>query len=139
MITELLPFMRDDWTPGAVGIWVLIGMFVIYAIREFRENRKLSASDRQARREGYEKQVQMLMEENRALAGDLTELRSEYDQYRRDCHAENDSLRQMIIRLENDTAGFKRRADALAIEVARLKGIDMSRFKGLEGPEDEPS
>lgn len=125
MIGDFAPFLKTNWTPSAVGIWILIFMFCVYALREYRETRKLSSADRQARREGYETQVQLLTGENRALASDLSQLRVEYDQYRRDCHAENDALRNMIIRLENEVAGFKRRADTLSIEIAKDRGIDV--------------
>lgn len=106
-----------DFTPGAAGIWTLVIMGAAYLAREWRENRKLSAEDRLARREGYEKQVAHLTAENRALAQDMKQLREEYDRYRRLCQEETDQLRQHIISIEHELSGAKRRMDTQAIQM----------------------
>lgn len=127
---DLLPLLRD-FTPGTYGIWTLVLLGIAYFVREWRETRKLSAEDRLARREGYAKQVEMLMRENRALMDDQRKLREEYDQYRQLCHAENNELRGMVIRLEGEVEGYKRRVDSQSMELARLKGIDPDERLGI--------
>lgn len=111
-----------DVTPGAVGTWVLVAMLAMYGLREWRETRKLSLEDRLARRDGYARQVEMLMDENRSLRGDLSRLHDEYDLYRKMCQEENSQLRQQIRRVEDMIAGLERRVATDAIELARLKG-----------------
>lgn len=122
---DFLPDLVKGFTPGAYGIWTGVLMFAAWFLKEWRETRKLSADDRLARREGYAKQVEMLMQENRALAGDLASLRREYDQYRQLCHSETDQLRTMVVRLEDEVAGHKRKVDVQSIEIARMKGMDV--------------
>lgn len=95
-------------------------MFAAYLFREWRETRKLSLDDRNARREGYAKQVQMLMTENRALAADMASLRGEYDKYRNNCADETAQLRHDIVTLENRLAGFRRSFATLEISLARF-------------------
>ena len=119
MVEDIRAIMAA-FTPGAVGIWVGVGMMLIYAIREWRETRKLSAEDRIARRDGYAAQVSALHAENRALAGDMRDLRQEYDHYRELCQRENDQLRAQVIKLEFDLAGLKRKTATLARDMARL-------------------
>ena len=106
-VVEIL--LTNGWTPGATGIWVLVLMGIAYAIREWRETRKLSAEDRQARREGYARQVEALMAENHALSDDLRLLRKEYDNYRKLCHEETDQLRTQVVELQNLVTGFERK------------------------------
>lgn len=113
-----------EFTPGAVGVWVGVIMFAGWILREWRETKKLSAEDRLARREGYEKQVQLLTAENRELAEDQRQLREEYDRYRKLCQEETDALRKHVVKLEFDLAGLRRRADTLARDLARLFGGD---------------
>lgn len=110
------------FTPGAAGIWTGVIMFAGWILREWRETRKLSAEDRLARREGYAKQVENLQNECRALLGDLKSLRQEYDHYRQLCHDETDALRKLVMRLEGEIAGYKRRLDLQAMELLHLKG-----------------
>jgi hypothetical protein len=110
----------QELTPGSVGIWVGVLMFGAWMLKEWRETRKLSAADRLARREGYQKQVELLTAENRSLGGDLRDLRKEYNEYRQLCHAETDQLRGQIIRLESDLAGIKRQRDSFSIYMVRL-------------------
>lgn len=102
-----------EFTPSTYGIWSLVAMFSIYLIREWRETRKLSAEDRLARRDGYQKQVELLTREYRSALGDLATLRKEYDEHRRLCQVETDQLRKMVIALEGEIAGLKRQ-DATA-------------------------
>lgn len=121
-MTDLVSIFRD-FTPGAYGIWSGVMMFAAWWAREWRETRKLSADDRMARREGYAKQVEMLMGENRSLHSDLATLRSEYDRYRDLCHRENDQLRTMVIKLENDLEAVRRNiADGAIRAIKAVRG-----------------
>lgn len=113
----------QDVTPGAVGIWLAVGMLAIHFIREWRENRKLSADDRIARRNGYEVQVRDLRNENRALIEDLRELRKEYDEHRKLCQQETDQLRNMVMALQDEVQGLKRNRATDALEIAQLRGF----------------
>lgn len=118
-MTSAAEILRD-FTPGAYGIWTGVLLFAGWLLREYRETRKLSSADRQARREGFSAQVDQLADENRDLRGDLRALREEYDRYRSMCQTETDGLRGQIIKLEFDMAGLRRRADTLARDVAQL-------------------
>lgn len=113
-----IAFLKE-WAPQAYGIWTLVLIAGVYFIREWRETRKLSSEDRQARREGFTWQVENLQRENRDLQTDLASLRREYDGYRQICHAETDQLRQQILALESEIAGFKRQRDTAAIYQVR--------------------
>lgn len=117
MSPELLQFLSTI-TPGGVGIWTGVLMLAGWFAREWRETRKLSAEDRQARREGYAKQVEMLAAENRKLLEDQSKLRREYDDYRHICQLETDNLREMLIGVQGELAGYKRRVDTLSLAVA---------------------
>lgn len=98
---ELAGILRE-FTPTSYGlVWVAI-MFTIYLIREWRETRKMSSEDKLARRDGYARQVELLMNENRHLLEDQHKLRIEYDQHRRQCYEETERLRMMIVRLEHE-------------------------------------
>lgn len=110
-----------EFTPGAYGIWTGVLMFAGWFLKEWRETRKLSADDRLARREGYAKQVEMLMAENRRLGDDLRNVREEYDAHRRQCYEETDQLRRMIINNQGEIEGYKRKVDSMSIELASLK------------------
>ena len=112
--------LGQGWTPGATGIWFIAAIICIYFFREWRETRKLSAGDRQARREGYEHQVQMLLKENRDLGQDLRDLRTEYDNYRRLCQEETDQLRTEIRRMEGLIRGMERQIQAQAQTLPRV-------------------
>lgn len=109
-----------DFTPGAAGVWTGVLMFAGWMLREWREDRKLSAGDKLARREGYEKQVQMLSAENREVGKDLRELRAEYDRYRALCQSETDGLRLQIIELQRRLAGLDRKTATQAIDLAHI-------------------
>ncbi len=126
-----------EFTPGAAGIWVGVFMFAGWLLREWRETRKLSADDRIARREGYEKQVQILAAENRALAKGIRDLREEYDTYRGVCQTENDQLRGQVIKLEFDLAGMRRKTATLARDIARLARDDDAEMNRLIAQFDE--
>ena len=115
--------VMQDVTPGAVGVWIAVGMLAVHFIREWRENRKLSADDRIARREGYETQVRDLRTENRALIEDLRALRKEYDEHRKICQQETDQLRDMLVALQDELQGLKRKVATDAIELAQLRGF----------------
>lgn len=117
-MNDLLSIFKE-FTPGAYGIWSGVLMFAAWWLREWRETRKLSADDRLARREGYQKQVELLTAENRALMADQRALRSEYDQYRAMCHAETDQLRDQVVHLESRMAGMIRKMADIAVRAAR--------------------
>lgn len=118
-LAEKVGPLLQGFTPGAYGIWTLVLMLAGWLTKEWRESRKLSYDDRQAKREGYAKQVENLQGENRALQSDLSTLRREHDDYRHLCQAETDALRKHIMWLEGELAGFKRRLDAQSISAAR--------------------
>ena len=118
-MNELAALLRD-FTPGAYGIWTGVLMFAAWWLREWRETRKLSLDDRNARREGYAKQVELLMRENRALGEDIKSLRGQYDDYRVRCEGETDQLRTHIVALENRVTGFRRMFATLQITMARF-------------------
>jgi hypothetical protein len=117
-----IPRLFSEFTPGAAGIWTGVAMFAAYWMREWRETRKLSAEDRQARREGYAHQVETLMKENRELRADLSKSVNEFRDYRVLCHAETDQLREMIVANEDEIIGLKRKLSEQSLEIARLKG-----------------
>lgn len=111
----------QNWTAGATGVWTGVLMLAAYILNQMRLDRKLSADDRIARREGYEKQVQMLTAENRLLGEDQRSLREEYDNYRRLCKLETDQLRAMVMALEREVEGLKRQRAVDTIHEARGK------------------
>lgn len=112
--------LSSGWTPGATGIWIAVLLMIGWMTREWRETRKLSTNDRQARREGYARQVEIMMNDNRRLSDALHELRQEYDEYRRICHEETDQLRAEIRRLEFQLAGQDRQIKALSTSLPRV-------------------
>lgn len=125
---EVLNFFKDiGFTPGAAGIW--LGLFY-FTLKEWRENRKLSVDDRQAKREGFSKQVELLMKENKdlrasyaqensALRAELVEAEKRHDEYRHACQRETNGLRKDVRHLEDELAGMKRTIAAQATSVAR--------------------
>lgn len=112
----------SEFTPGAAGIWTGVALMVAYMMREWRETRKLSADDRLARREGYAAQVESLSRENRSLRQEIHDVREDYENYRRLCHAETDQLRRDIVDLENLVAGLQRQLSMASVSVARQFG-----------------
>lgn len=113
---------NPGWTPGGVGIWFVVMLIGGWMLKEWREYRRLSIDDRNARRDGYARQVEILLGENRALMEDQRKLREEYDHHRKICQAETDQLRTMIIDLEGKVEGLNRRVATDAIEILRLRG-----------------
>ena len=116
-----LPSLLEQFTPGAYGIWTIAAMVATYLLREYRETRKLSSSDKQARREGYAQQVSHLTTENRNLASDLRDLREEYDRYRRLCLQETDQLRDHVVQLENRLSGVLRKIADFTVRIGRTE------------------
>lgn len=116
---------NPGWTPGGVGIWFVVMLIGGWMLKEWREYRKLSIEDRNARREGYAQQVEALMKENREQREDMRKLREEYDHHRKICQAETDQLREMIVNLEGEVQGLKRRVATDALEILRLKGSEI--------------
>lgn len=117
---QILLGLTKGWTPAGYGIWLIAAIIIIYFIREWRETRKLSSTDRQARREGFERQVEILLNENRKLGEDLRELRREYDNYRRICQEENEQRLSEIRRLEHEVMGLNRQIRATGQSTVRL-------------------
>lgn len=116
-----IPSLLNGFTPGALGIWTLVVMGVAFFAREWRETRKLSADDRQARREGYAEQVKSLRSENRALRKELAVDREEHTEYRRLCQAETDQLRRQVVALEDEVTGLKRELSAHSVAEIRTR------------------
>lgn len=113
-----------DFTPGAAGIWLVAAMLFAHFAREWRETRKLSLEDRLARRDGYAKQVESLQMENRSLRAEMHVMNENHENYRVLCHRENDQLRGMLVTVQNELEGLKRRVATDSIELARIKGFD---------------
>lgn len=111
--------LLKDWAPQAYGIWTLVLLAIVYFAREYRETRKLSSDDRQARREGFAAHVESLQGENRSLRSDLFDLRREYDDYRRLCQHETNQLRDEVRHLEDKVVGLNRRLDSQASALGR--------------------
>lgn len=107
-------------TVGGAGVWTGVLMFAGWWLKEWRETRKLSNDDRNARREGYAKQVAALMAENRSLGSDMALLREQHDKYRQACDKETTELRDHIVRLEDRLTGFRRTFATLEISLARF-------------------
>lgn len=119
---EFFASLKDaGFTPGSYGIFGIALMIAAWMAKEYRETRKLSLDDRNARREGYAKQVENLQDENRDLREDQRKLRDEYENYRKLCHSETDSLRNLVIGLQGEIAGYKRRLDMQAGELMDVK------------------
>lgn len=118
LVNSLVAFFQD-MTPGGVGIWTGVIAFLTYWGKQTLEERKLSSSDRQARREGFEKQVQILQDENRDLRIEMAADRKAHADYRNLCHQETDQLRQQVIRLEDELNGYKRQVDTRTIYALR--------------------
>lgn len=127
---ELAKFFAS-WTPGSYGVWTGVIMLAGWMAREWRETKKLSLEDREARRLGYSQQVAALQTENREQREEISRIRKdaderearqrkEYDDYRHLCQAETDALRNTIMRLEGELTGVKRMVAAQGIEAAKL-------------------
>lgn len=119
---EDLPMFLSKFTPGTYGVWMLVLMAAAHFAREWRLTRKLTSEERQARREGWTAQVEMLQRECRERAEDTRRLRGEYDEYRKLCQVETDQLRDMLQRQEDEISGLKRKHSELSLEMSRMKG-----------------
>ena len=117
-MSEIVSFL-PEMTAGGYGVWTGVVAFLAYWGKQYLEERKLTAADRQARREGFEAQVTLLMNENRALRLEMNADRIAHAEYRRLCHMETDQLRAQVILLENEVVGYKRKVDAAAVYAAR--------------------
>lgn len=115
---QIAALFASDATRTA-GIWLLVLMVGAFFVREWRETRKLSSDDRQARREGYAKQVAELHKENRALRSDLRRVEKDHDDYRKLCIEENGQLRGLIRSLEDHVVGLERQLAAAGLAVIR--------------------
>jgi predicted nuclease with TOPRIM domain len=121
-IAHLLP----DMSAGAYGIWLVAGMLLVKFMAEYRLMRGLTPEDRLARRDGYQKQVEILLEENRKLRLEMHQMNEHHEGYRQLCHAENDQLRQMLSTNADETEGLKRKIADLSMQIATLKGFDVA-------------
>jgi chromosome segregation ATPase len=103
----------------ALGIWLFgpigVGAFVAKVWNERRSDRKLSIEDREAKRAGFQGQVDELWSENRHLRLDLERIMNECEarldrteQRLRMAHTENDHLREELMKTRDDMLGFKR-------------------------------
>ena len=119
-MNELAPLL-SELTPGAYGVWAIALMLAGFLTKEWRETRKLSSEDRQARREGYARQVEELSKENRALRTELTEEREHSAAHRKQCHVETDQLRTWVRNLEDELEGYKRKFAELSLELMKIK------------------
>ena len=130
-MNELVQTLKQ-FTPEAWAAWTVAVIIGGYVINQMRLDRKLSADDRLARRDGYAtqvskltEQVKMLMEENRALLADQAALRREYDDHRKICQMETDQLRRMVVDLETEVAALKRNRAVDEIHNIKLPGGPM--------------
>lgn len=126
----------QDMTPGAWGIWIfgtiISAGWLLKALGEWRAWRKLSLEEKQANREGFTAQVQLLAGQVKEQLGRLSALQKRYDKlqgdhdaYRESCRLETDQLRDQIVALEREIDGLKRqRATA---SVAAVHDLDPAR------------
>lgn len=124
-IGELL---QNDAT-RTLGILALVGLGVIYLVREWRATRKLTTEERQARREGFAAQVDLLMRELaecraecRGQLSDQQSLRRENDDFRRLAYQIQEQQRREILDLREEVEGLKRKQAHESGEIAKLKG-----------------
>lgn len=109
-----------NFTPGATGTWVVVAMLLAHFAREWRETRKLSFEDRLARRDGYARQVETLLNENRGLRAEMHQMNENHEAYRQICHQENDQLRTMLRHNADEIEGLKRKITEQGVELAKL-------------------
>ncbi len=117
-----------EMTPGSYGVYAILLAYLINLWNQRREDRKLSAADRQANREGFQRlvedlqhRVSDLQEESRLQGEDGRKLRVEYDTYRKLCQAETDQLRAMSVANQDEIQGLKRKLTDANIEISKLK------------------
>lgn len=118
---EILGRIIAEFTPGAVGIWLVVGMLGVYLSREYRLMRGMTPEDRLARRDGFQKQVELLLTENRSLRDEMHGMNENHEKYRQLCHQENDQLRGMLRSNADEIEGLKRKISTLSNEIAVLK------------------
>ncbi len=125
-----IQYFFQEMTPGAYGIYGLFFLAIGGIIKWRLDLGKLSLDERVAKREGFTKQVELLLqelkgvrEENRLLLKDNHDLREEYNAFRILCHKENEQLRKMIIEVTDDLEGLKRERAQDLIHAIRLKGL----------------
>lgn len=132
-MTELAGILKSlgFTTAGSYGIWTGVFLFMGYLAKEWRENHKLSADDRAARRDGYAKQVENLQKENRDLRSDVNNLEDRHQKYREWCEAQHDKDRLLIreLREENDVARATDRSMIRALQ-DELTGIKRAMAAG---------
>lgn len=120
MVSDVLNILKSlGFTPGAYGIYGILAFVAVHFMKEWSADRRLSVEDRQAKREGFTRQLDIYRQENRQLLDDQSKLRKEYDDYRRLCQMETDHLREMLIAVQGELAGYKRRVDTLSMIVAQ--------------------
>lgn len=106
-------------TTGSASGWLLVLLAVIYINRDRREDRKLSAGDREALRAGFAQEVADLRKENREQRDEMQAIRHAADDARKLCQAENDQLRDEIVLLEQRFSGVMRKMADLAVRASR--------------------
>jgi hypothetical protein len=119
-----IPSLLSGFTPGAAGIWTLVVMFAAFLTKQWVETRKLSIADRQARRDGYAKQVENLQRENRNLRKEMAADREHHEDYRRLCQLETDQMRGQIVELQDEVTGLKRQIAANSVAASRSLGFE---------------
>lgn len=115
-IVELLPFLKQ-LTPGGVGIWLGVLLFLAWWRREARETRHMSEEEKQARREGFSAQVTLLTTENRALRSDLSALEKKHSDYRSWCEEQHDKDRARATDLQDQITGLNRKLAAMEVGI----------------------
>lgn len=120
-------------TPGGLGIWGILFYLVAWSLKEWRETRKLSSEDRQARREGFQAQAESLMNENRKLREEVHNANANLDDYRKICQIETDQLRALVRTYRDQVEGYKRAllqyVDTIPEFVSSATGVPLSQLK----------
>lgn len=110
----------SQFTPGAWGIWTGVIMLGGWFLREYRETRKLSSDDREARRTGYAAQVEQLLKENRDLRNEMRDIRDSTSKEHKECRDENTELRALVIKLEDQVTALRRKIETQAQRISQL-------------------
>lgn len=114
---------------GAQGIWlfgtVIVSGQLLKWFNGWLALRKLSVEERQANREGFTAQVELLSRQLNDAAARLSALQARYDglqrehdDYRVACRGETDQLRAQIVHAENEIVGLRRQLTAAAVAAA---------------------
>lgn len=116
----------SEFTPGAMLLAYMAAIVTFHYWKSWREDKKLSQDDRQAKREGFARQTEILMRqigdlnaENRLLRADLLQNEQTHSEYRRQCQAETEQLRNEIVGMQQQMAGVLRKAADIAVRAAR--------------------